>query len=717
MQERLKNNLERFENSSACTAVRNGLIATIPVLLIGIIALVLNNIPIPAYVSFVARSVIYRKVVNCIYYASFGMLSVFATAFIALSYPDKKSGNNSLAMGQLLTSLFCFFIVIGVGNDDTWLTLIHLPDSISKINISTIDAFGVNGLFCVILCATLSSWVYQCLYYKMNIRVYSVGDVSDTSLKRSVEVFIPSLIIITVFAIVCVIIAKVTNVSNFYGLYTKSITAFFIKIADFFNRHHLSFFTGAAYVLISTVLWFFGIHGTDVLESAMIPVFINGNLPYLNRPIFDTFVLMGGCGTTMCLLIAILLFSKRSGNKQLVKFACVPMLFNINEIMLFGFPIIYNVYLLIPFLVTPLVSYSISYFAFFTGLVPPIVNSPNFTVPILYSGWYATNSVRGMLLQLFILAAGVAIYRPFVILYDRVRDNSSKLHLHELEDLMKDSEKKVVEVKLTELSGIQGEIANSLANDIRYAVAAGNFSLYYQGQFLKDGTCVGAEALMRFNHPQFGMMYPPLMIKLAEENGILTDLEKKILSKALEEAKDIHAVNGNDIEIGVNVLPTTLADKSYLAILEKYVQDNGKEAASTICLEVTEQTALMLTAKTNEIFSHLHELGYKLAIDDFSMGHTSLSYLQNNQFDMVKLDGAIVMGSMENPRCRDIIASIISLSHTLNFKVLAEYVETPDERDLLDSLGCSEYQGWLYGKAIPKEQFIEKVKALSVSGK
>src|SRR5574344_241231 len=225
MQERLKNNLERFENSSACTAVRNGLIATIPVLLIGIIALVLNNIPIPAYVSFVARSVIYRKVLNCIYYASFGMLSVFATAFIALSYPDKKSGNNSLAMGQLLTSLFCFFIVIGVGNDDTWLTLIHLPDSISKINISTIDAFGVNGLFCAILCATLSSWVYQCLYYKMNIRVYSVGDVSDTSLKRSVEVFIPSLIIITVFAIVCVIIAKVTNVSNFYGLYTNLIYA------------------------------------------------------------------------------------------------------------------------------------------------------------------------------------------------------------------------------------------------------------------------------------------------------------------------------------------------------------------------------------------------------------------------------------------------------------------------------------------------------------
>ena len=711
MKEKLQNNLERFENSAACTAVRNGLIAILPVLFIGIIALIIKNIPIPAYIDFFDRSLIFKRVVNCVYYASFGMLSVFATAFISLSYPDRRSINNNLAIGQLLTSLFCFFILIGVGNDRTWISLLSLPNTVADAKASTIEAFGVNGLFCAIVCATFISWIYQCLFYRLNIRIYSIGDVSDTSLKRSIAVFLPAMIIIILFAIICVLVAKITNVSNFYELYTQSITALFMKIAIFFNKHNLSFFTGLLYVLFSTMLWFIGIHGTDVLESAMINVFVNGSLPYLKRPLFDSFVLMGGCGTTMCLLLSILLFSKKAGNKQLVKYAAFPMLFNINEIMLFGFPVIYNVYLLIPFLVTPLVSYSISYFAFWSGLVPQIVNYPNFTTPILYSGWYATDSFRGMLLQIFCLAVGVAIYRPFVKLYDRVRDDTSKLHLHELEEIMKDSEKKVVEVKLTELSGIQGQIANSLANDFRYAVASNDFVLYYQGQFLKDGTCAGAEALMRFNHPQFGLMYPPLMMKLAEENGILTELEKKILIKALKEAKDIHAVNGNKIEIGVNVLPSTLEDESYLKILEQYAKENGKEAASCICLEVTEQTALMLTAKTNELFNHVHELGYKLAIDDFSMGHTSLSYLQNNQFDMVKLDGAIVMGSMENPRCRDIIASIISLSRTLEFKVLAEYVETTEERDMLDNLGCAVYQGWLYGKAIPKDQFIEKIKS------
>lgn len=108
-----------------------------------------------------------------------------------------------------------------------------------------------------------------------------------------------------------------------------------------------------------------------------------------------------------------------------------------------------------------------------------------------------------------------------------------------------------------------------------------------------------------------------------------------------------------------------------------------------------------LSARSDEAFLRIREIGYPMAIDDFSMGHTLLKYLQMNSFDLVKLDGSLVREVVDNPRVREIISSIVYLSQTLHFDVLAEFVETKAQMDALAAIGCMLYQGYLFSAARP----------------
>ena len=119
--------------------------------------------------------------------------------------------------------------------------------------------------------------------------------------------------------------------------------------------------------------------------------------------------------------------------------------------------------------------------------------------------------------------------------------------------------------------------------------------------------------------------------------------------------------------------------------------------------------------KFASILDKIKKLGYKIAIDDFSMGSTSIKYLQSNHFDIVKLDGAIVKDMMVNERSKDIVSSIVFLAESLDFKVLAEFVETQEQMMALQEVGCDYYQGYYFSKAVTKEEFIERIKKEEIS--
>ena len=125
-----------------------------------------------------------------------------------------------------------------------------------------------------------------------------------------------------------------------------------------------------------------------------------------------------------------------------------------------------------------------------------------------------------------------------------------------------------------------------------------------------------------------------------------------------------------------------------------------------LCLEVTEQAALQLDDRLEQRFQNIKSYGFHLAVDDFSMGNTSLQYLIKDYFDLVKIDGSLVQNICTNKRCKDIISSIIQLSQSLDFQVIAEYVSTADIRNELADIGCYNYQGWFYSTAIPDRKSV-----------
>jgi EAL domain-containing protein (putative c-di-GMP-specific phosphodiesterase class I) len=224
--------------------------------------------------------------------------------------------------------------------------------------------------------------------------------------------------------------------------------------------------------------------------------------------------------------------------------------------------------------------------------------------------------------------------------------------------------------------------------------------LHYQPQYDYSGDCIGVEALLRWNHPVFGMLYPPLVIKLAEDGGFLAELEEAIVRRVLDEADAVARSYGPGVKISFNVTGTTVVTDRFLRFCKQLDAERALTDGS-VCIEVTEQATLSFDDATLEVLGELHAMGLKLAIDDFSMGHTSINYLKNDLFDAIKLDGSLVRGLSTHANCREIVSSVVQLADTLHMTVIAEYVETEEQRDILHEIGCDCYQGWLYSPAVP----------------
>ena len=192
----------------------------------------------------------------------------------------------------------------------------------------------------------------------------------------------------------------------------------------------------------------------------------------------------------------------------------------------------------------------------------------------------------------------------------------------------------------------------------------------------------------------------PLVIALAEEAGIAEELGFVILQQACTDLNTLDKLFGHSLHVAVNITATQLENEQCVERLQNLLQQYDF-SPEKLCLELTEQTALSSSPAITQRIKAIRNLGVNIVIDDFGMGHNSLIYLQNNQFDMVKLDGGLVKNIMTNQRCQDIIASILYLSKSLRFQVLAEFVETLEQKETLEHLGCTNYQGYLYSPAIP----------------
>ena len=176
-------------------------------------------------------------------------------------------------------------------------------------------------------------------------------------------------------------------------------------------------------------------------------------------------------------------------------------------------------------------------------------------------------------------------------------------------------------------------------------------------------------------------------------------MEEAVWSRALDDRPQILIRFGPEVKLSVNVTGTTVVTPRFQQFCR---QRNAKEPfrGRSICVEVTEQAALTFNEETLNALKALKEMGLLLAIDDFSMGQTSLHYLKDNMFDIIKLDGSLVRGLFTHQNNREIISSITQLANSLNLMVLSEFVETQEQRAILHEIGCDCYQGYLYSPAV-----------------
>ncbi len=689
-----RNFLDRIQRFTFIQAMRRSLVSMIPILMIGSFAVLLYSFPIDGYITFITtwEDGLLYKLFDGVQKVTMGMVSVYMAGIIG--YHMGVLQENVLQEKKYATMLVAegsFFVLSGIVNGDY-------------------SAFGATGMFLAILSAGVGSELYIFIARRVKNKLI-LADGADVNLRNSIHSILPALFSLAVIVLANNIILSVTDASNVYSLlieYTERLI----------HKTETGMAESLLYIVLNSSFWFFGIHGSDVLEGMAGPIFKTAMeqnallvqsgqeaTEIFTRPFMNSFVLMGGCGASLCLLIALILFSKRRGVRNLMKLSAAPMLFNINEILIFGLPIIYNGVFLVPFILVPVVCFLISYLAMSAGWVPVASNDIQWTTPILFNSYLSTGSFSGVILQLVNVSVGVALYVPFVRLYDKRKAESAKKDYETMVERLKESEIARTPIQLTDSGLSFGWMGKALAADLEYAFSHGELKLFYQPQYNDSDECIGVEALLRWNHPNYGWVYPPMIIKLADETGMREKLERWVIMSALKDADMLREkYPDSGIKVNVNVTGASIQEKSFEDFLTGVARQNDIKGLR-ICLEITEQDALLLDETLRERFCHLKELGYMLAVDDFSMGNTSIGYLTGSHFELVKLDGSLVRGILDNPRCSEIIASIIHLSDSLQIQVIAEYVSDAEIREKLLEVGCHLYQGWYYSPAIPLEEF------------
>jgi len=250
-----------------------------------------------------------------------------------------------------------------------------------------------------------------------------------------------------------------------------------------------------------------------------------------------------------------------------------------------------------------------------------------------------------------------------------------------------------------------------IGNDLRRALAQQQFEVHYQPIVdLADGHIVKAEALLRWRHPQLGMINPSEFIPLAEELGIINTMGQWVLEQAMDTARQWQRDQTTaQIQIGVNVSPRQFMTEDCIEWIQYPVQ-YGLPPES-LALEITEGMLLDDRQAVRHALLAFRDAGIKISIDDFGTGYSAMAYLKKFDIDYLKIDRSLVSDVAKNERDLAIAEAIIVMAHKLGIKVIAEGIETPEQCRLLSLAGCDYAQGYLFARPMPQAEFQQFIAA------
>jgi EAL domain-containing protein (putative c-di-GMP-specific phosphodiesterase class I)/GGDEF domain-containing protein len=254
-----------------------------------------------------------------------------------------------------------------------------------------------------------------------------------------------------------------------------------------------------------------------------------------------------------------------------------------------------------------------------------------------------------------------------------------------------------------------------LEAELRRALAHDEFVLHYQPVVdLALGQAIGAEALIRWQHPERGLLLPSAFINAAEATGLIDPIGLWVMRRTCLQIRDWNAAGLSGIRVAVNLSARQFLDRSLVASVDEAVRASGI-SADQLEIELTETAAMADHDHTRAVFAKLRDLGVSIAIDDFGTGFASMSYLRKLPFDKLKIDREFITNVDRTPDSQAICAALISLAKGLGLKILAEGTETPEEIAHLWSRGCSLYQGFYFSRPLAPAGFRAGLQAAAAA--
>lgn len=698
--EKTKDTVTRMFDNTLITAIREGFLYMMPLIIIGAFVVAFLNIPIPPFQDFMLNKFGegWKDFPLIVYNATLQIASL--TAVIAISYAVAKHE-------QIVTDGRVKSIYVVVTSFASYVAFIE-PSEIAEAVITT-DAAGASSMFEALVIAIISVKLLMWCYEKYDKRFPSMEHKynGNVVVRSSFHLIIPCMVVILVFALVNQIINATGVADTMMGVVNKGFQALFM------SDNVLSVIL---IVLVTQALWFVGIHGGNVFMEALGEASETAaaqglEVSQFSKEFFDVFVYYGGAGATLALILALLLFGESATDKKLARNAIFPGLLNINEPIIYGLPIIFNPFFFIPFLIAPMLVALIAYTAVASGIVPLPTTEINWTTPIFISGYMSTGRISSVVLQgvCFIVAFG--LYIPFVKLS---KDNNEQKYKKDFENLTKEMRyiQNSKARKIITRSDEIGSVARFLAMEINDAVNNDRDLLHleYQPKVDAEGRVLGAEALLRWNHEMFGYVSPITILSIADEAKLNNDLGRWIIKTAMKAKTTWTNAGYDNISLSVNLSPMQLnTDKGLYEFIVKQIKINGLDPKD-LEFELTENATIEQTEEIFHTLQEIRELGSDISIDDFGMGHSSLKYLYDFFANVVKLDASLVQAVPKGEDRQEIVKAILDLCKRLKVRVVAEGVETKEQLDIMNKLGADYYQGWYFSKSLPNDRFLDYLK-------
>ncbi|SMD10489.1 EAL domain-containing protein [Sporomusa malonica] len=695
---------DNIANQRHVEAMRRGVLLTMPLVVIGAFSTMMANVSVMWYQQMMIFcfgpnwTVLWQAIAS----ASLNGISILLVFSVSYFLAEKHEQVRFGQLHPLIIALVSF----------ACLMMLMQPFTHGEIKGLPFIWTGLGGIFFAVVTALTSTELFLWLFSikKNTIRLFA--DVADPILSQALACIFPATGTIFAFALIKMGAADV-NVQDIHMHFYAQVESLFQNIQNPLGEI-------IVFNLLVHLLWFFGLHGNSIMEPVLQHIQLTdiqaaGKLAgagdqagsALTKTFFDAFVLIGGSGSTVCLMLALFLVSRRGNMAWLAKLSIVPALFNINELLIFGLPIVLNPIFLIPFVLVPAVLACVSYLAISMGLVSMVVQSVHWTTPPLLSGYIATNSWSGAGLQLLEVAIGAIIYLPFVIINEKQKTREISKAFDILVEETQTAAPQFRKQLLIRRDGV-GTLARLLVHDLKSALANGEFFLEYQPQVNQCNRVVGVEALLRWSHKLYGRVPPLLTVVVAEEAGLIQSIGKLVIDTACHQLCKWKSIGVDGIRMSINVSAIQLQDQSFADNILVTIRANALQPQD-IEIEITESIALNDDARTNYNLTKMRQAGIRIAIDDFGMGHTSLRYIKHFPVDTLKIDGMLSRDVIQDKNCQEIITSIVSLCSSLKIDTIVEYVETQEQRDILRKLGCMQYQGYYYSQPLSSSQLADYV--------